>query len=213
MASPGAGLTVEQRHRIEENKRKALALRAARQLNTTSMSVANRPPGGAALSPRLIRPQACGTTTIIPRVSVPTLGVSYNSTVRSPARAILLQAPVVRGVVNKGTNQFYTSSKPPGAKTQTSIREAYRKNPSTSPFKTSNSPQKHVAMGTAHSPIKWTGPSPQSSPEKTQKLTGKCVLTSRYRFMVDVSYSDPLINIFKSLSTKHYGNAIILFIF
>ena len=228
---PGAGLTEEQRHRIEENKRKALALRAARQSSTANTLVAPRPPGGAALSPRQIRPlisvtaprarvptisapvrpQTCVTTTRVPSAPIP--GVSYISSVRPPPRTILLNAPPVSTVVNKGTGQFYGSTKPPGATTQTRIGETYRKTHSASTFQAAHSPQKHVAIGNAQSPMKPAAPSPHCSPGKPQKLSGKCVLISRYRFMVEIGYSAPLILIFKSMSTKHYGNAIILFIF
>ena len=226
---PGAGLTAEQRHRIEENKRKALALRAARQSNIANMLVAPRPPGGAALSPRHIRPpisaisprvptisapvhpQTCVTTTRVPSAPIP--GVSYTSSVRPPTRTILLNGPPVSTVVNKGTGQFYGSTKPSGAKTQNCIGEAYRKAHSASTLQAARSPQKHVAIGNAQSPMKPGAPSPHCSPAKSQKLSGKCVLVSRYRFMVEIGYSAPLILVFKSMSTKHYGNAIILFIF
>ena len=186
-------LSAEQRHRIEENKRKALALRAAKQSTTANVPVSHMPPGGVAPSPRLSSPAKI--------VSI------SSSVVHSPAKTAFPQSHANGGVDGTRTTQFYGAGKPPRRKQQTYFRlgGASRQTPLTS----ANATQSHRDAKMQQSPLKWAASSTQPSSEKPQKLSGKCVLISRYRFVVDIGYSTPLIAVFHSMSTKQYGKPVI----
>ena len=194
-------LTAEQRHRIEENKRKALALRAAKQPNCANVPASQRPPGGASPSPRLSSPAKI--------VSISRIGVLSNSVVRSPVKTAFPLLHANDGVAGTRTTQFYGASgasKPPCSKQQTYFRlgGASRQTSSMS----ANAAQSHRDTKTSQSPSKWAPSSTQLSPKKAQKLSGKCVLISRYRFVVDIGYSTLLIAVFHSMSTKQYGKPV-----
>ena len=187
-------LSAEQRHRIEENKRKALALRAAKQSTAATVPVSHRPPGGIAPSPSLSSPAKI--------VSI------SSSVVHSPAKTAFPQSHANGGVDGTRTTQFYGAGKPPRGKQQTYFRlgGASKQIPSA---KATQWQQRQRNTKSSQSPSKWAAPSMQPSPEKPQKLSGKCVLISRYRFVVDIGYSTPLIAVFHSMSTKQYGKPVI----
>jgi len=50
-----------------------------------------------------------------------------------------------------------------------------------------------------------TGSTLKSIPT-TDSVVAKCILMSRHRFMVDVRYCPPVIEVFKTMATKQYGS-------
>ena len=144
-----SSLTEEQKRKIEESRRKALAIRAAKEQQKplpTGNSVSGQPGASTA---------SCSTA-LKKKPDIPSwLGIKTNN------------------VQNSGANKVPNPSK--------RFSVAARNVSSTS------SPSKSKPAG------------------NLVKVTGKCVLVSRERFVVEVGYSAPLIALFKNMQTKQYG--------
>uniref|UniRef100_A0A8C7KUM5 SWI/SNF-related matrix-associated actin-dependent regulator of chromatin subfamily A-like protein 1 n=1 Tax=Oncorhynchus kisutch TaxID=8019 RepID=A0A8C7KUM5_ONCKI len=202
----------KQQQKIEENRRRALAIRAQRQAaqsnNQTPISGLNNP---------AIAPQQCiNTHSGPPSNSTPRPGLTHH-----PPNTVL-QNYVPRGQ-DRRPNQLFSTVLPGPYPTSTSGSFSVSKpHPNTSSSGLSSHSGSAIGsfykQGTKHGA---TSPSVQSAapssgtdvsnslPGKTPAVTvrGKCVSHSEERFRVEVGYHAELIAVFKNIPSRNYDPA------
>ena len=191
-----SGLTDVQQKRIEESKKKALALRDARQ--------AQQKQNVKILQPHLQRHHANITSSShnvqhhpINHTNSPASSLSHTSTEVLPFGAKFCATP--KTATSGNSVSFYkdsTSGSVLKPKSRTSSR----------PLKSAYS------VSATEKALPWKQSKEKAGPDCSQtygtnpgRLKGKCVLISRTRFEVNIGYSSTLIEVFKSMNTKHYG--------
>ena len=204
MFSSSGKLTEEQKRRIEENRRKALEKRAARQQKPAPSTTATVP-SSAKNSNRSNAPSTSSST-------FQTVPANYND-VRKTKNPEMdrpgVQFPS-RPQTNGGTvpNFYGQSSKTSSACTSNLQRQGRQQSilsfaPSTSNSKPSCKPsldkyafaKSDKKSAGKESVVRGGGKAVQAS----------CVLISRDRFTVDVSYQADLIGVFKTIPSRNYS--------
>ena len=203
-----SSLTAEQKQRIEENRRKALALRANRvrqqEAGNAVASLPTKPPALAHGNNRKSCTWRNLQNTASKTMSVFNTPKDAGTFSRKPTTTLLTgDAKLQATFLNKST----PTSQPlqNSATKDTDFRPKTSTGPgltipefSSAPSRSSNAKPYRYLKRTPANPV--CGSTPQNA-----TLKGKCVLLSRHRFCVDVGYHAALIVLFKSMPTKQYG--------
>ena len=170
-------LSAEQKRKIEENRQRALAVRA----NKLQSSCSN------------IQPPPSSTKNLTSNVNMPTKSStnSFESTTSSRAN-------------------FYSKPNTNSSHMTATTSDSYFK----SKFSTQPSASGSKPSGGKSNFSKPSGASTQSFAAKDGSgapVVAKCVLVSRERFAVDAKYFAPMIELFKTMKTRQYGEFVFHF--
>ena len=213
-----SSLNEQQKQRIEESRRKALALRAAKlpQISSPQANSANRKPEiSAGLSSGVhgkgvevaSYPGSRNVTTVRPTQPG---GVSCATVSKSSIGGLFHGGPSKSGLCGVSSGQTTTHSHPSiahntpnkqASTSQSSAKQFYSSGSKKDPAASRNKSVLSNYVQSTDSPSK-----PGAGP-KSASVKGKCVLISRERFMVEVGYCAPLIAMFKNMASKQYGKS------
>ncbi|KAK2157020.1 hypothetical protein LSH36_200g01004 [Paralvinella palmiformis] len=183
-----SSLTEEQKKKIEESRRKALAIKAAKAQHKPTLEK-NVPPvkpgtpsaiAKAVFKKRPDLPSWLGTKSNGNAPRVQSTGGAQNSKILGDSPQSL-SASYINGR-GRGTSKYGATN--------------HSKSPNKRQHDTK--PLNDDVASTSHSPLK------SSLASNLTKVKGRCVLTSREQFMVDIGYSAPLVALFKTMQTKQY---------
>ena len=184
-----SSLTEEQKKKIEESRRKALAIKAAKaqQKPTLEKNVPPVKPG---------TPSAIAKAVFKKRPDLPSwLGTKSNGNAPRVQSTGGAQNSKILGDSSQSLSASYINGRGRG----TSKYGATNHSKSPNKRQHDTKPLNDDVASTSHSPLK------SSLASKLTKVKGRCVLTSREQFMVDIGYSAPLVALFKTMQTKQYG--------
>ena len=171
-------LTEDQKKRAEASRQKALALRASRQQTNTG---------------------SCAPVGTVQNVAN-RIPLNANAIMSSSARAPdTFQSNRTSYVSSKCATRspsFFQQKRPLNGPTFARGKSCFQNVPTYAKTNPSASAGGPVMSGSAAKPITTTG---------SDQVVVKCILMSRQRFMVDVRYCPPVIEVFKSMSTRQYG--------
>ena len=182
--STGSGLTEEQKLKIQENRRKALALRAARQQQQANNN--NIQTSWNTTTKRSVLPVSSNLTPF------PSYGTNCHSGTAVTAFSTKPKTTVSIQLSSTASSGLYGASNLKNRNTVDNFQTRQ------SPFSASSGKR---TSSTAH----YVSPQESQTGSSVQVTKGTCVLTSRNRFLVDVPYHAALIALFKTVPSKQYG--------
>lgn len=194
MSSP---LSVEQQRKIQENRQKALAIRARKRANAHSANGPHTRPGGSSSSSAVsTHSEQTGSSRHPPTPHGPTTTTISASSLGPPRRHTFIPPFKTQRVAGgHSVSDKLSENTPSVSPSSSSVGVAGH---SSKPVAKVNSCGQAVRASSAGPPSK----------KPPVSVRGKCVCHSKGRFGVEVSYHAELIAVFKTIPSKNYGESL-----